>query len=138
MTDNYNARKQFIEAAGNLWKPIMDLTNAWEKLSINDNGETAVNYPFNGSFDEWAYEYATWYDNLAKKFQIKTEDFRPTITVKELKNILSFVDDDTQVVVRDEKNDWWLNIESLELPDEDNGNFTLTFNTKDDFDNRQF
>lgn len=138
MENNHIARKQFIQAAGALWEPIMNLTHAWEKLSTEDNGQTSEKYPFNGSFDEWIYEYATWFDNLSEKFRLKTKDFRPTITVKELKEILNTVDDDIQVVVSDSKNVWWLNIIEVELPDEDNGSYTLTFHTKDDFDTRQF
>ena len=57
--------------------------------------------------------------------------------VKDLKAILDKLDDDTYIVIRDEKNDWWLNIESVDLPDDD-GSITLTFNPKDNFDNRQF
>jgi hypothetical protein len=138
MTDRYVARKEFIKAAGSLWEPIMNLTHAWEKLTNADNNETAEKYPFKGSFDEWIYEYAGWFDNLAVKFVIQTEDFSPTITVKELKEILALVDDDTQIVVSDKARDWWLNIDEVQLPDEDNGCFTLTFHTKDDFDTRQF
>ena len=138
MTDKYNSRKQFITAAGNLWKPLMELTMAWEKLSQEDSGETGDNYPFQGSFDEWIYEYANWFDKLAEKFSLQIDDFEPTITVKQLKEILNVIDDDTQIVVKDEKNDWWLNIHEVQLPDEDDGNFTLTFYTKNNFDTRQF
>jgi hypothetical protein len=138
MTDRYNSRKEFIKAAGSLWEPIMNLTHAWEKLEHKDNEETADNYPFNGSFDEWIYEYAEWFNKLEEKFLTKTEDFKPTITVKELKEILSLVNDDIQIVVSDKANDWWLNIIEVQLPDEDNGSFTLAFHTKDDFDTRQF
>ena len=138
MTDKYNSRENFIEAITNLWKPIMELNMAWEKLSTEDNGETSVDYPFIGSFDEWVFGYATWVDKLTEKFSLKTTHFNPTLTVKELKNILDVLDEDIQIVVRDEKNDWWLNIESVEMPNEDEGSFTLTFNTKNNFDNRQF
>lgn len=138
MTDRHVARKEFIKAAGSLWEPIMNLTHAWEKLEHEDNNETGEKYPFNGSFDEWIYEYATWFDHIAEKFSIQTEDFNPTITVKELKEILALVNDDIQIVVRDEAKDWWLNIDEVQLPDEDNGSFTLTFHTKNNFDTRQF
>lgn len=138
MTDNYIKRKQFIEAARKLCTPFMDLTTAWQELSSEDNGETSVGYPFTGSFDEWVYYFDEWLTNLEKKFSLKTDDFKPTIMVKDLKAILNELDDDIQIVIRDEKSDWWLNIESLELPDEDNGSFTLTFYPTDNFDNRQF
>jgi hypothetical protein len=138
MTNNHIKRKQFIEAAQKLCNPFVELTIAWHELSIEDNGETSVDYPFTGSFDEWIHYYNEWLDKLEEKFSIKTDGFKPTITVKDLKTILDKLDDDIQIVIRDEKSDWWLNIESLELPDEDNGSFTLTFNPKDNFDNRQF
>ena len=138
MTNNYIKRKQFIEAAQKLCNPFVELTIAWQELSSEDNGETSIDYPFTGSFDEWIYYYNEWLDKLEKKFLIKTDGFEPTIMVKDLKAILNKLDDDIQIVIRDEKNDWWLNIESLELPDEDDGSYTLTFNPKDNFDNRQF
>ena len=138
MTNNYIKRKQFIEAAKSLWKPFMDLTTAWQELSSEDNTETGIDYPFTGSFDEWIFYYAEWLNKLDEKFSIQTEGFFPTITVKNLKAVLNKLDDDVQIVIRDEKSDWWLNIQSLDLPDEDDGNFTLTFNPTDNFDNRQF
>jgi len=136
--NNYIARKEFIDAAGSLWTPLMKLTMAWEQLSAEDNGETSVDYPFTGSFDEWIYEYANWMNNLSEKFLLQTTNFQPTITVKQLKEILKNVDDDIQIVVSDKDKDWWLNIDEVQLPDEDNGCFTLTFHTKDNFDTRQF
>jgi hypothetical protein len=138
MTNNYIKRKQFIEAARNLWKPFIELTTAWQKLSSEDNGETSIDYPFTGSFDEWIYFYSEWLNRLDEKFSLQTEGFEPTIMVKDLKAILDKLEDDTHIVIRDEKNDWWLNIESVDLPDEDDGSITLTFNPKDNFDNRQF
>lgn len=138
MTNNHIKRKQFIEAAQKLCNPFVELTIAWQELSSEDNTETSIDYPFTGSFDEWIYYYNEWLDKLEKKFLIKTDGFEPTIMVKDLKDILDKLDDDIQIVIRDEKSDWWLNIGSLELPDEYNGSFTLTFNPKDNFDNRQF
>ena len=138
MTNNHIKRKQFIEAAQKLCNPFVELTIAWQELSSEDNTETSIDYPFTGSFDEWIYYYNEWLDKLEKKFLIKTDGFEPTIMVKDLKDILDKLDDDIQIVIRDEKSDWWLNIESLELPNEYNGSFTLTFNPTDNFDNRQF
>lgn len=136
--NNYIARKEFIEAAGNLWNPLMKLTIAWEQLSSEDNGETSVNYPFTGSFDEWIYDYANWMNNLAEKFLLQTTNFKPTITVKQLKELLNTIDEDTQVVVANEEKSWWLNITEVEMPNENDGMFTLTLHTKNDFDTRQF
>lgn len=136
--NNYIARKEFIDAAGSLWTPLMKLTMAWEQLSAEDNGETSVNYPFTGSFDEWIYEYANWMNNLIEKFLLQTNNFQPTITVKQLKAILNQIDDDTQIVVSNQDKSWWLNITEVEMPNEDDGMFTLTLHTKDNFDTRQF
>ena len=72
------------------------------------------------------------------EYDLATRWIKLDFMVKDLKAILNKLDDDIQIVIRDEKNDWWLNIESLELPDEDDGSYTLTFNPKDNFDNRQF
>jgi len=138
MTSNHIKRKHFIEAARNLWTPFVELTTAWQELSSEDNGETSIDYPFTGSFDEWIYFYSEWLNRLDEKFSLQTEGFEPTIMVKDLKAILDKLEDDTHIVIRDEKNDWWLNIESVDLPDEDDGSITLTFNPKDNFDNRQF
>jgi hypothetical protein len=138
MTSNHIKRKHFIEAAKNLWTPFVELTTAWQELSSEDNTETSIGYPFTGSFDEWIYFYSEWLNRLDEKFSIQTEGFEPTIMVKDLKAILDKLEDDTHIVIRDEKNDWWLNIESVDLPDEDDGSITLTFNPKDNFDNRQF
>ena len=134
--ENYITRKEFIEAAHQLWRPIMNLTMAWENLSSDDNGETSVDYPFNGSFDEWIYQYAAWVDQLEKNFLPKTQEFKPTITVKDMKQILSVLDDDTQIVISDKENHWWINIKEVELPSE--GIFTLILHPKNDFDTRQF
>jgi hypothetical protein len=138
MTSNHIKRKHFIEAARNLWTPFIELTTAWQELSSEDNTETSIGYPFTGSFDEWIYFYSEWLNRLDEKFSLQTEGFEPTIMVKDLKAILDKLEDDTHIVIRDEKNDWWLNIESVDLPDEDDGSITLTFNPKDNFDNRQF
>lgn len=136
MTDQYNSRKEFIKAANNLWAPFMELTKTWEALSNEDNGETVDHYPFNGSFDEWTYEYGHWLEKITEKFCLQTDEFNPTITVKQLKDILNVLDDDTQIVVYNEAKSWWLNIDQVELPENDG--LTLTFYTKNNFETTQF
>jgi hypothetical protein len=136
--ERMQTRKNFIEAATKLIQPSLDLLLAWEKLNHEDNGETSVDNPFQMSFDEFFADYTNWVYALEEKFLTKIDNFEPTLTVGELKKVLSTLSDDTQIVVDDEKNDWWLNIGSLDLPDEDEGMFTLTIHTSDNFDPRQF
>ena len=132
----YITRKQFIDAANNLWKPLIDLRIAWENLSHNDNGETSVNCPFPISFDEWVADYFDWLAELIEKFDPKIKDFSPTVTVKDLKQILSVLDDNTQIVISDKENGWWTNIKEVELPSD--GIFTLVFHPTNDFEATQF
>jgi hypothetical protein len=134
--ESYNTRKKFIEAASALWKPFISLAMAWENLSHEDNGETSVNCPFPLSFDEWIAEYFDWLSAMTEKFETQTTNFNPTVTVKDLKQILSVLEDDVQIVISDQKNDWWINVKEVELPSE--GIFTLVLHPTDDFDNRQF
>jgi hypothetical protein len=136
--ENRQAKENFIERAVEARSALYKILLAYDFISDKDNENTAENYPFIGSFDEWICEYDLWIETLNKNFFPESKQYKPTIMVKDLKAILNELDDDIQIVIRDEKADWWLNIDSLELPDEDNGNFTLTFNPKDNFDNRQF
>ena len=136
--ENKQAKQNFIDKAVEARTSLFGILLAYDQITAKDNENTAENYPFVGSFDEWICEYDLWIETLKKNFFPESETYRPTIMVKDLKAILNELDDDIQIVVRDEKSDWWLNIESLQLPDEESGNFTLTFYPKDDFDNRQF
>lgn len=136
--ENKEGKQKFIDAAVETRKHLFNILLAYDDLSGEDNQKTAECYPFNGSFDEWLCEYDNWVDSLKEQFFPENKAFNPTITVKELKAIISDLDDHTQIVVRDEKDEWWLNIKTLELPDEDNGMFTLTFHTNDDFETIQF
>jgi hypothetical protein len=135
---NKEKRKEFIDQSRKVYSSMYQLLLIWEKLSSDDNMTTSIDNPFKESFDEFIHSYIGWLSKLETNFAKSDFNFSPTLTVGELKKILSTVNDDTQIVVDDEKNSWWLNIKTLELPDEDDGMFTLTFHTANDFDNRQF
>lgn len=131
------SRQVFLHQARRLGDEIMNLLLEWEKLTPDDNGLTSIKNPFNMSFDEFFAQYQQWYGVLEDNF-LKTEYvYSPTVTVGELKEVIKYIPDETQVVVYDEKNDWWLNVETIDLPDND-GMFTVTFNTVNTFDPRQF
>lgn len=128
-----NARKNFIDKTMEAKKSLLDILIAYDDLTQEDNEKTAENYPFGGSFDEWLAEYDNWIDTLINQFFPTEKTYFPTITIRELKELLNQLNDDTQIVVSDEKNGWWLNIHKVEFPNEDEGMFTLTFHTKDNF-----
>lgn len=136
--ENRQGKENFIDRAVEARSALYKILLAYDFISDKDNENTSENYPFTGSFDEWICEYDLWIETLTNKFFPTNKKYKPTITVGELKAILEDIDDNTQIVVRDNANDWWLNIESLEIPNEEEGMFTVTFNTVDDFDNRQF
>lgn len=135
--EKYEERKEFMKNVKAMLDPMYQLLLSWEKLSSKDNDETSVNVPFSQSFDEFYAEYVNWAWNLNEKFLPKTETFYPTITVGDMKKILAVLDDDVQIVISKDEESWWLNINSVELPDGD-GMFTLTLHPKDNFDTRQF
>jgi hypothetical protein len=136
--ENRQAKENFIERAVEARSALYKILLAYDFISDKDNENTSENYPFVGSFDEWICEYDLWIETLTKNFFPETKEYKPTITVGELKAILENIEDSTQIVVSDEVNSWWLNIESLEIPDEEEQVFTVVFHTKDNFDNRQF
>lgn len=136
LSAEYNSRIEFIEAAKALWEPFLKLSMTWEELSMEDNNETADECPFDMSFDEWIHKYLEWVTLLIEKFEPKVEQFKPTVTVKDMKQILAVLEDDVQIVISDKKNEWWLNIKEVELPSE--GIFTLVMHPTNDFDTRQF
>ena len=134
--ENYITRKQFIEAAKELWKPFVKLSTAWHELSSEDNIQTSNEYPFSGDFDEWMFSYAEWINALEQNFIPKIEHFKPTVTVKDMKHILSVLDDDTQIVISDKDHNWWINVKEVEFPSE--GIFTLVLHPTNDFESTQF
>jgi hypothetical protein len=53
--------QQFVDAA-------FKLSMVWEHLDMEDNGSTAEGYPFESSFDEEIYSFATWLENMEEKW----------------------------------------------------------------------
>lgn len=132
------SRKNFLDKAKIARESLYHLLIAYEYINDEDNVSTAEKYPFVHSFDEWICEYDIWIETLENNWFIENKKYYPTLTVGDLKKVLEKIEDDTtQVVIRDDKNDWWLNIVSLEIPKGEEL-FTLTFYPKDNFDNRQF
>jgi hypothetical protein len=141
MTDKYNPltekQTEFIKSANTLTRSLYDLLIKWQDLETKDDNLACEDYPFNESLDEVWARTSNWNEDLIERFQ-KSNKFSPTITVKDLKKVIELLNDDVQVVVATEnEGGWWLNIEEVEMPDND-GMFTLTFHTKDNFDPRQF
>jgi hypothetical protein len=141
MINKYNQlseqQSEFIKSAITLTRSLYDLLIKWQELETKDEILACEDYPFNESLDEVWARVSNWNEDLIERFQ-KSNKFSPTITVKDLKNILENLSDDVQVVVATEnEGGWWLNIEEVEMPDND-GMFTLTFHTKNNFDPRQF
>jgi hypothetical protein len=130
-------KEQFIEAITEAYKPLYNILLSYENLSGEDNGLTSENFPFGMSYDEWLFEYREWVETVNKRFFPDRFDYSPTITVGDLKAILNNLDDETQIVVENQTKDGWLNIHMLELPNEDEGMFTLTLRTKGNFKTRQ-
>lgn len=131
------ARQNFISKAKIARENLYNLLTAYECIDSDDNEITSDNYPFTYSFDEWICEYDNWIETLETHWFPENRKFYPTLTVGDLKKIIKDMDDSTHVVIRDDKNDWWLNVGSLDVPIEDEL-FTLTLNPKDNFDTRQF
>ena len=141
MTNKYNPltekQTEFIKSANTLTRSLYDLLIKWQDLETKDDNLACEDYPFNESLDEVWARASNWNEDLIERFQ-KSNKFSPTITVKDLKKVIELLNDDVQVVVATEnEGGWWLNIEEVEMPDND-GMFTLTFHTKNNFDPRQF
>ena len=128
-------RNKFISSGYDFLSKGIAFLDVWYELDEKANDLTqGRKYPFDQSFDEVLANFHSWISEMQKEIH----SLPPTITVKDLKSILESIDEDTQVVVRDEENDGWLNIVEVENPNEESGMFTLTFHTKDNFDTRQF
>lgn len=131
-------RKEFLDQLFKIGEEFYKLLLIWEKLDSEENGMTSELIPFNESFDEFYHNWYGWARHLVEKMDIKTDDFSPTTTVGDLKKIIEVLDDDVQLVIaKPDEDGWWLNIDEVELPDNE-GMFTLTLHTKNNFDPRQF
>jgi hypothetical protein len=105
MTDKYSPltekQTEFIKSANTLTRSLYDLLIKWQDLETKDENLACEDYPFNESLDEVWARTSNWNEDLIEKFQ-KSNKFSPTITVKDLKNILELLSDDVQVVVATE------------------------------------
>lgn len=139
MINKYNQlskqQSDFIEKANNVTRSIYELLIKWQELGEQDENLVCENYPFTESLDEVWATVSDWNENLIYNFQ-KASKFSPTINVGQMKKILDGLDDEEQIVIWDERKLWWLNIESVEVPDQESL-FTLVLYPKDTFDTRQ-
>lgn len=112
---------------------------AWE-LSPNDFSvklNRCQKYPFQGSLDEVVYSIGEYILELKEALeQYKTQKFEPTMTVGDLRKIISGMDDGIQIVLGN-SNGWFNNIDSYEYPDGENY-VALTLNIGDESNTRQF
>jgi hypothetical protein len=67
---------------------------------------------------------------------METKSTDGILTVGKLREILANVADHEQVTIATDS--WWLNVSSVDTPDDENGNASVVFYTADTFDNRQF
>lgn len=128
-------KQLFVEAIYKANVALYNIVTAYEGLSPEENAKTAINYPFTSSFDEWCYEYDIWCETVKSKF-FPEKEYYPTITVKEMRDILNVLPDDDQITIQTEG--WWMNIKTVLKPTEDNGLSSLVLVPNDNFDTRQF
>jgi hypothetical protein len=57
------------------------------------------------------------------------------LTVGQLRAILANMADHEQITIATDS--WWLNVESVDTPDHENGNASVIFYTADTYDTRQ-
>lgn len=124
----------FIQELDNFKNNCIKLLDCWYRLSMEDSDNAATDYPFDESFEEIVFKVINWYGSVQEQLLIPIEGFEPTITVKELKDILSLIDEDTQITI--EKDGWWLNICDLIIPDSAT-NASLILIPKDNFKTTQ-
>lgn len=127
-------QKDFINSVENLITPLINLMVAYESIDDKSNYDTSFDYPFTGSFDEWFHEFLSWRDSLYKKWVAGITEYSPTITVGDIKRLISNLPDHTQITVQ--KDDGWLNITEAQIPDNESF-FTIVFKTEDNFSTRQ-
>lgn len=124
--------KTFLEQVEQVGVELSSLYRCWEKLSIEDSDTASTKYPFNRDLLELIANYWEWHYEISSLFSRRLRSFSPTVTVKELKQILAEIDDDVQIVVEKPEGYDWLNIREVEIPD-GQSMFTLTFHTSPDF-----
>lgn len=126
---------EFIKSANKLTNAFHDLLIKWHTLDSKDDQLACIDYPFGESLEDVWATVSEWNENIIKNFK-ESNNFSPTITVGQMKKVLDGLDDDEQIVIWDEQKMWWLNIGSVDIPDQENL-FTLVLYPKDTFDTRQ-
>ena len=132
------AKEDFLQAIKDAYPSLSVILRAYENLTPEDNDETSAGFPFGMSYDEWLMEYRDWAEEVHKRFFPDRFEYWPTLCVGDLKNIIRDLPDETQIVVAKRGQPGWLNINMIQYPNEDEGMFTLTLHTKDNFDTTQF
>lgn len=127
---------EFIKSANKLTNAFHDLLIKWHTLDSEDDQLACIGYPFGESLEDVWASVSQWSEGIIKNFK-ESNHFSPTITVRQMKKVLDGLEDDEQIVIWDEQKMWWLNIGSVDVPDQENL-FTLVLYPKDTFDTRQF
>jgi hypothetical protein len=124
----------FEEAYDNLMNALIswELTPRDFSIKLDDH----ENYPFEQSFDEVVYSVGQWVLSLRELVKGHYSSYSPTMKVKDLKRVISNLDDNTQIVIGN-PDGWYNNIESYEFPDGENY-IALTFNMGESCNTRQF
>lgn len=66
---------------------------------------------------------------------METKTQNGILTVGQLRAILATIPDHEQITIATDS--WWLNVESVDTPDEENGNASVILYTADTYDTRQ-
>lgn len=125
-------RKSFINATEKVYSAIANLLSQWEDLTEADSNKAAEEYPFKSSLDEVLADFGFWIERITRDLNPNFHNFYPTVTVRELRQLLDELPGDKQIVVEKDNGADWLNIRTVEFPDND-GMFTLTLHTTNDF-----
>lgn len=75
-------------------------------------------------------------DQDCPAFNSENATLNGVLTLGQFRQFTKHLSDDTQIVT-DNQNGWYWNIQSVQLPDQENY-FAITLNTANDFDPRQF
>ena len=108
------SRQAFLEAIVEARQSLMKILYAYDDIDSDDNGTTSDNYPFNGSFEEWIFDYCHWVEELEDKWE---NMFSPSITVGELINLVGHLPHETQFTIATK--DDYINIVDISLPDDE-------------------
>jgi hypothetical protein len=122
----------FYKKASEVVDRVTDLARYWGKNENVFNSKFSEGYPFGYDLEEVAYSSVDWLVSILENMDCQNKKYNPTITVGELKEILKQANDNDQVTVYDKEKNKWLNITSVNLPN-DEGLVTVVLNTEDTF-----